>query len=210
VMVALATLGAVGAAAMLAGRGRAVGTSLLSAVVVGVVAEGYGGPFPIAPLAAALTESRLHAYDWLASQETEAAVIELPFSPLSFSPVAVATPPAVGLPATIYQYASLRHGRPLVNGASGFTPAFASALEDEESQLRRPAAIEDALQDLRRLGVRHVVMHRDIYDDQHLASRLAPAIRACTCIVAEQEFGPTLVFELAERVAVLGGPGLAR
>ena len=66
-------------------------------------------------------------------------------------------------------FASIWHGKPLVNGYSGFTPASyvdnaraLGAFPDERSHAR-----------LRELGVTHVVVHLDTYGRRRLALQAA-------------------------------------
>lgn len=89
-------------------------------------------------------------YDWLATRAAGGAVIELPYylhterSHIELDRV----------------YQSVRHWRPIVNGTSGFKPAWMVQL----------GRVLDTFPDwrsfdlLRRLGVRYVVLHRNEYD----------------------------------------------
>jgi hypothetical protein len=60
-----------------------------------------------------------------------------------------------------FHYATLLHGQPTVTGGTDFMPVFARWLHGEGSPFRAPVDAVGALEMLRRLGVRYVLLHRD-------------------------------------------------
>ena len=99
-----------------------------------------------------------------------------------------------------WQYSTLRHLHPIVNGISGYDTPLQILFRDESSVLydaNRPA---DVVRMLRSLGVRYVVVHVDDYNltqlnrDEHGAAlRL---LRESGQVVEERRFLETFAFEL--------------
>lgn len=148
VALALAVLGAAGAALVfrrLSSPRWAV--AMPAAFGLLIFAEGFGGPMHVEGFDARQRQrARLH--QWLEVQPA-GAILELPISGPHLEPFT--------LP---YQYATLLHKRPIVNGYSG----WGSILQNFLSELAVPTAAQDdldALLDaLSRIGVRYVVLHR--------------------------------------------------
>ena len=188
VYLALAVLAAVGVTVLVraASRRRAVAASILLAVAV--AAEGYAGPMPMAPTEALSARGAAAAYEWLRAAPP-GAVLELPPGESSV---------ALTLNNTRYQFFTLQHGHPLVNGFSGYSsPLFYhlrgnSVLADFDSY---PAL----LQALRSLGVRYLVVHSELFDDPALARATVAAIdQEAGQLRATASFDTTSVFWLSE------------
>jgi hypothetical protein len=193
VALALAVLGSAGAAWVLARLRPRV--ALVAAAVVGaaIVADGYGGPLTMVPFDPWQADrSELNA--WVRSGP-DGGVLELPIVPFAFAPVSLA-----------YQYNTLLHRHPVVNGYAGRGSAFQDYLGDFASPFRQRDEVGDALQGLRALNVRFVILHRDV------ASRrpelrwtepdlLAEAIdRAAGMVEEKRQFGEAVAWRLAPPV----------
>lgn len=160
-MVGVAGLAAFGLAVMLArlegagGLSRRRATALAIAAITIVNVEAW-----IAPLDLTRFDGVSPVYQALAAAP-DAVVAEFPFPP----PDHVARNSGAVLAAAY-------HGKPLVNGYSGFTPASYAANADAFAGF--PDA--RALRRLRDLGVTHVVVHLDDYDDGQALQRRLDAV----------------------------------
>jgi hypothetical protein len=103
------------------------------------------------------------AYRWLAASEP-GAVLELPIREWDVTPT------------LIYQYATLFHGHPIVNGYSGYGSALQEFLAgpplDELETFDRTLAM------LRAVGIRYVLVHPGDYADRAAGVEVVRAIRA--------------------------------
>ncbi|MFI5178440.1 MAG: hypothetical protein ACHQO8_07755 [Vicinamibacterales bacterium] len=145
------------------------------AVLVGaaIVAEGWAVPLRLAAFDARGRAGDREAYRWLARQPPGGA-IELPILEWSIAPTLT------------YQYASLSHGHPIVNGYSGYGSPLQEFLGGVASPLRDLDRMEDALELLRAVGVRYVLVHPRDFDDPALGEETAAAIRARPGLATEQ------------------------
>lgn len=172
VLLALSVLAAIGASrlfARLPRRTRAVVVSVLGAAIV---AEGWAAPIVMAPFDAHGRPADRSAYRWLAQQPPGAA-IELPILEWSIAPTLT------------YQYATLSHGHPIVNGYSGYGSPLQEFLGGAASPLNDLDRIGDALDLLRAVGVRYVLVHPRDYADPRLGADTAAAIRARSELASE-------------------------
>ncbi|MBI2834880.1 MAG: discoidin domain-containing protein, partial [Acidobacteria bacterium] len=100
--------------------------------------------------------------------------------------------------ARVYHYGSAVHGQPLVNGSTDFKPAFVRFLEGDASPVRSLADLPQGLRMLSDLGVRHVIVHRQDFENAAFADAIVGRIRSTPDIVtSERRFGETLLFGLA-------------
>ena len=172
VLMALSVLAALGLARMLARltpRARAAAAILVGAAVF---AEGWSGPLRMAPVDARGRPGDRGAYRWLAQQPPGGA-IELPIVEWAIAPTLT------------YQYATLSHGHPIVNGYSGYGSALQEFLGGGASPLNDLDRIDDSLNLLRAVGVRYVLVHPRDYDDPNLGAATAAAIRARPDLASE-------------------------
>ena len=96
-----------------------------------------------------------------------------------------------------YQYRTLEHGHPLVNGFSGYTTALFDFLP--VAPLWNRAVTGQMLEGLRAIGVRYVIVHEALYQDRDLARATLRALRAERAGMAGfYGVGPTHVFDLGE------------
>jgi len=153
VALALAVLGSAGAAWLL-GRLRPRAATA-AAIVLGaaIVLEGYGGRLYTVPFR---HDQRVRGQlnEWIRSGP-RGGVLELPIVGPAFEPFTIA-----------YQYNTLNHGHPIVNGYSGYGYGLQDFLGGPGSPLSEPDALPGMLEGLRGIGVRHVVLHQPIYSDR--------------------------------------------
>ena len=121
------------------------------------------------------------AYRWLA-QQPQGGAIELPILEWSIEPTLT------------YQYATLFHGHPIVNGYSGYGSSLQEFLGGAASPLNDLDRMADALAMLRAVGVRYVLVHPGDYADPSQGAETVRAIRA----------QPTLASEAFRSDAVVG------
>jgi len=183
---ALAVLAGCGASVVLAWIGPNIRLPVLAICLAAVVADGWAAPLPSEPY-----ERRGRPEDWLAARWLrslpQGAVLHLPMTNVNFYELH-------------YQYATLFHGHPLVNGFSGYNTRLQEFLRSETSPLvdfeRFPAAVRM----LRALGVRYLVIHPGDYvlhaQWSHEAARTIDGLRGSGQVVREQTLPPVSVFEL--------------
>ena len=150
---ALSVLGSAGAAWLFARlRPRVAGTA---AFVLGaaIVLEGFGGPMHMAPFR---HDQRVRAQlnAWIRNGPP-GGVVELPIAGPAFEPFTLA-----------YQYNTLLHGHPIVNGYSGYGYGLQDFLGGPGSPLTDPDALPGLLEGLRSIGVRYVVVHQSLFSDR--------------------------------------------
>ena len=150
VALALCVLGSAGAAWILSRLGPRTG--LCAAVVLGaaIVLEGYGGRMYTVPFR---HDQRVRARlnEWIRSGPP-GGVLELPIVGPAFEPFTLA-----------YQYNTLLHGHPIVNGYSGYGYGLQDFLGGPGSPLADPDALPGLLDGLRAIGVRYIVLHQPLY-----------------------------------------------
>ena len=172
VLMALSVLASLGAARLLARLPRRRGALTVVALGLAIVAEGWAAPLTMAPFDPDGRPGDRSAYRWLAQQPPGAA-IELPILEWSIAPTLT------------YQYATLSHGHPIVNGYSGYGSPLQEFLGGPGSPLNDLDRIGDALDLLRAIGVRYVLVHPRDYADAIVGADTAAAIRAQSAVAAE-------------------------
>jgi len=147
VALALGVLGSAGAAWLLSRLGSRTGLAAAAALGAAIVLEGYGGPLPMVRFPHdQLGRARLNA--WIRSGPP-GGVLELPIAGPAFEPF-----------TTAYQYNTLLHGHPIVNGYSGYGYGLQDFLGGPGSPLGDPDALRGVLDGLQAIGVRYVVLHQ--------------------------------------------------
>jgi hypothetical protein len=189
----LAVLAGLGASAVLAGHGRAIRRA---AVAVLCALALWAGRREYEWLAYLPDEdsSSAAAYAWLAERPC-AVMLEMPV----VTHMQAQRPYAGGSVTLRYQLAALRHGHRLVNGSSGFLTPLITLLQGPASPFTTLDTVDDALQVLRRIGTRYVVIHRHEYlpaARHHLDQVQAALARDTTHIEELREFGSTVVATL--------------
>ncbi len=149
VALALAVVGSAGAAWVLARLRPRLAVLATLIVGAGIVLDGYGGPPGMVPFDASQSD-RAGLNAWIASGP-EGGVLELPVVPFAFLPLTLT-----------YQYNTLLHHHPIVNGYTGYGYGFQDYLSDWGSPLIQRDEIGGVLRGLRSINVRYLVLHRDI------------------------------------------------
>jgi hypothetical protein len=161
------------------------------AVMVGLLAfvlfEGTGGAMPLAFLTPHGRPDRA-AYAWV-RDAGEGAVLELPAGDLD-----------VGLHSFQYEYQTLFHRHPIVNGASGYTSALQVFLGGAASPLVEPEYFDDGLRALRQIGIRSVVVHPLAFQDVSVGGSIVDLFsrQIGDQVTSEARFPGVVVYRLAE------------
>jgi len=151
VMLALAVLAAGGTAWIGARLRPRAGASVAFLLAFAIGVEGMGRDRTVRPFDPAQPR-RAQLNAWI-RQGPQAGVLELPAGGLAAAPWMTLR----------YQFSTLLHGRPVVNGYSGYMYDLQSFLEGGASPLRELAMIRPMLTALRRIGVRTLVLHKGDY-----------------------------------------------
>ena len=161
VALALSMLGAAGAAWLLGRLQPRVSMVIAGVLGVAVVLEGYAGPMRTVPFRHdQRARSQLNA--WLKSGPP-GGVLELPIVGPAFEPFTLR-----------YQYNTLLHGHPIVNGYSGYGYGLQDFLGGPGSPLAEPEALPGLLEGLRAIGVRYVVLHLRLFAARPESARRDP------------------------------------
>jgi hypothetical protein len=185
VYLGLAVVAAVGLTTILERVPGRVGAMACVLVSVAVVVEGYASPFRVVPFQANLgQDDDSRAYRWL-STAPPGAVLELP---------AVTDEP---IDTLRYQYRTLHHRHPIVNGYSGYPTRLFLFLTHPDSPLYEVEQFDDLIAALSNLGVRYIVVHEARFDRPELAQATTAALKRHTAQLAGViEFGRTTVYWL--------------
>ncbi|MEO5742371.1 MAG: discoidin domain-containing protein, partial [Vicinamibacterales bacterium] len=188
VLLGISVLAAVGAARLVDAaerRARAAGLAAVFVLGIAIVLEGWAAPIPLAAFDARGREIDRPLYEWLA-EAPPGAVLELPIKAFDIAPTLT------------YQYATLVHRHPLVNGFSGYGSALQSWLGGPTTPLNELVRMDVAADALQALGIQYVIVHRDDYTDRSFADQTIERLRALgPQIAAERRFGRTVAFQLS-------------
>jgi len=184
----LVTLAAAGAARVFDRLPRGVVLSVVIALAAIVAIEGKYpvsvDPFP--PIEQKLDRS---AYEWLRERPAGAA-IELRITQLNdLHPFTL-----------FYQFNTLVHRHPIVNGYTGWPSVLQDFLGGPAAVFEEIDAVPEALEGLRSIGVRYVLLHEWTYPDVAQAARIRSAVRAAGdqlgIVLGERQFDKTTVWSL--------------
>ena len=163
VVLALAVLAAFGVA-ILVNRVRAPHrTFVVGALAALILAEGWAAPIRTASFDAVGEPADRDAYAYLAAAP-HGAVLEMPLG---------LPDPALELK---YQYMTLLHRHPLVNGRSGYESPLFKLLHGNDSVFSEAGRASAVITMLRAIGVRHVVVHVDACSDLDECAAFAQAL----------------------------------
>ena len=176
VNLALAVVAAAGAARLFRGLSTRVRRLAFVAVAGFAVAEGAAVPLPLSAVNGHGRRQDRETYRWLAQSEP-GAVLELPIREWDISPT------------LIYQYATLFHGHPIVNGYSGYGSLLQEFLGGSATPLRELPIIDSTLTMLRAIGIRYVLVHPGDYDDPAFGAATIRAIAESSGQIAEARDG---------------------
>jgi hypothetical protein len=187
VVLALSVLAAYGTVRVLdrvAPRRRSM---VVTGLAIGMVAEGWAAPIRTATFDPLAEPDDRGAYTFLRTSGPEGAVLELPMSLVNEER------------EQRYQYLTLWHGHRTVNGRSGYAPALTQWLySEDESPLADVNRLGVAVEFLRAMGVRYVVIHRGEFEKPAAEAALMREFEGDRRqVVAENGFGHTIVFTLA-------------
>ena len=152
VALALAVLAGAGAAWIGARLGRRFAAATAAVIAVAVGIEGYSGPPRLETFRPA-DRARSDLNAWI-REAPPGGVVELPIAGPELAPFT--------LP---YQYNTLLHGHPVVNGYSGYGFGLQDFLGGPSTPFRELAQLPHAITALRQIGVRVLVMHPSAYKD---------------------------------------------
>jgi hypothetical protein len=189
VYLALAVLAAFGAARLFnLWSGRTRGIAFLS-IALFALAEGAAVPLQLAAVDGRGRAQDRAVYRWLATSDA-GAVLELPIREWDVTPT------------LMYQYATLFHGHPILNGYSGYGSALQEFLGGSGSPLRELTYADGSLAMLRAIGVRYLLVHPGDYDDPAFGAATVRAIKESSGHVAEtRDYGAVVAFRLLPAAA---------
>jgi hypothetical protein len=197
VQVALAVLAAIGytrLADRVSPRVRAIGLVL---VILVVFAEGWTGPIDTPAFGADGLDVERDAYRYLRS---------LPAGPAMEVPTSVEDP----APEFKYQYMTIVHRHPVVNGHSGYVSPLVTWLGGGHSPLREPDRQRDSIDLFRGLGIRYLVVHRGSYVDDAVGDAMLAALGSEGAPVIEKRtFGTVTVAVLTPLESPTAPAGLS-
>ncbi len=188
VILALSVLAAFGLTWWLDWVGRRWRSAAFAAVVIAIVAEGWAAPIPTPAFAPLADHDEREAYEYLRDSPPGAA-LEMPLvienDERNFA----------------YQYLTLVHRHPIVNGHSGYLTPLLVFLGGGHSPFSEPDHLGDALAMLRSLGVRYLVVHLAEFADATSADALMRTVEnQGELVAAQRRFGRTVVVTLAPGV----------
>jgi hypothetical protein len=182
VILALSVLAAQGAVVLFdrAGPGRGWMAILLAVLIV---AESWAVPVRTAFFDPTPNAGDRNAYEFL-RQSAAGPVLELPFA--SDDEARQMT----------YQYLTLVHGHPTINGHSSYDPPLLRLLAGRGQGFGDSNHLGAAIGLVRALGARYVVVHRDRFDSPSVETALIHELEQGQS-VSRNDFGRTSVFTLA-------------
>ena len=170
----LAAFGAIRVIDRLGARSRAARIGVVTVLVALVAAEGWARfAAPAFDFRGAARDREAYAY---LKSLPKGGAIELP------------TEAEQLLREFDYQYMTLVHGHPVVNGHSGYVTPLATWLRGGHSPLRETGRQRDAMAMLRSIGVKYVVVHRSAYEDRSLLAELLTALSDDTQVMTRRNF----------------------
>ena len=162
-------------------------TRMLTVAACGaILLEGCAAPLTLSPYRPGGSPVERSAYRWLREQPP-GAMLELPIAP-----------PDQRHFALDYHAATLLHAHPIVNGGySGYRSPLQEFLSGPPTPLADATYVGPMLGALRSLGVRYVLLHRNLYDNERAAAQMEDAIHAASEHVDQRrEFGPVQAWTL--------------
>jgi hypothetical protein len=189
VLLAIAVLASIGFAGVTARWSPRTRLAVAAATLLFVLFEGTGGAMPLAFLKPHGRPDRA-AYSWIRDADAGAgAVLELPAGELD-----------TGLRTFQYEYQTLVHHHPIVNGASGYNSALQVFLGSAASPIVESDHFDDALRMLREIGVRTVVVHPAAFEDPTTGASIVDLFghSVGNQVTSEARFPGLIVYRLAE------------
>jgi hypothetical protein len=185
-MLGLAVVAGCGASTVLACIPSRLRPIVLVILVILLVADGWAVPLTVERYDGRGRPEDRAVAEWLRGA-SRGAVLHLPLRTYNFQELN-------------YQYATLLHGHPIVNGYSGYNTPLQQFLREPQSPLYDYERFTATVRMLRRFGVRFVVLHRDDYNLTQQANgeftRTVAGLRASGQLVRDERVLDTQVFEL--------------
>jgi hypothetical protein len=164
VALALCVLAGLGAARLLERRRPYASAAFVVAATALLLADTAGGDIPLARIGRRGRLPERSIYERIAAGPP-GAVLELPIGRMDYD-----------YRGFRYAYASLIHGHRLINGWTGYSTPLQQFLGGPASPLREAGELDEALELLRGLGVRYVVIHPADFDDAALARHITASL----------------------------------
>jgi len=171
--------------------------TVIACAMAAIVAEGWAVPLPLQPFTAEGRPEDRAVAAWLRAGAPGAA-LHLPARPSAFQDLD-------------YQYATLQHGLPIVNGYSGYAMPLLEFFRASFSPLSDFDRFPAVVRLLRSIGVRYVLIHPDDYHQDErraMVERTLAGFRGSGQTVREARLLNVNAFELTpwtEPPAALGG-----
>ena len=158
----------------------------IAACLLALVADGFAAPIPVVPYSARGRAEDRAVASWLADR-APGALLHLPPLPAEYQELH-------------YEFMTLTHGHPIVNGFSGYGTPLIAFLGSAASPLYDVDRFAATVRMLRSLGVRYVIVHPGDYDAVARADSVAEhtiaAFRASDQIAKEAGLPGVTAFEL--------------
>lgn len=148
-----------------------------------LLAEYFSLPLPSAPIRTGNDIPPL--YRWLAGEPGDFALVELPIPPPG---------PRAYVSEVMRTYYSCYHWKKLVNGYSGYAPP----LYTEINRRWRKEPLADFVRDMKALGVRYVVLHRDAFSRRKRGKMDAQLAGLSELVMPGMSFGEARVYEVRD------------
>lgn len=182
VFFALAVLAGFGASRLLRDRSPRTRWITLAMLAPFIVVEGFGGPLPVSPFRTRSPRPERSAYAWVREGPPGGAIELPPEGELM----------ADGRSDLYYQFHTVFHGRPIVNGSSRFEPPLTTFFKGAPSPLREIAQLPDVPRMLRSFGVRHVIIRPTDYKNRNFGQATVDMFRSSADVTEHRRFGAGL------------------
>jgi hypothetical protein len=177
-------------------RGHPVTRAAIAGAVALVLLEGIPRSIPM-PSVVELERGNRAAYQWIRDR-AQGPMLELPIGDFEGGVLGH----GYG-----YEYISLVHRQPIMNGRSGYNSAMQKFYGGPASPLAELERFGDSVRALRDLGIRTVTVHRPFFGDPALAASMVEALRSeREQVVEEVRFEGMHIFTLAASSAAERGP----
>jgi hypothetical protein len=182
VMAGLSVLVACGVAWLVERVRRPSRPFAIALCLAAIVADGYAVPIPVVRYSARGRAEDRSIASWLGDRAS-GAVLHLPAVPANYQTLD-------------YQFMTLTHGRPIVNGYSGYTTPLLAFLASPASPISDFERFPATVRMLRALGIRFVFVHPGDYGAPADADQTIRALRASGQIAKEAQLPQVAAFEL--------------
>lgn len=181
---AISVLAGIGASLLVSQVRTQMRPLAIAICLIGIVADAWAVPIRTQSYRGAGRPEDRAVAEWLRDKPA-GVVLHLPMLPVDFRELN-------------YQYATLFHGHPLVNGFSGYNTRLQEFLRNVRSPLSDFDRFPATVRMLRDLGVRYVVLHPNDYNSDQAGEvpRTIEGFRKSGQLIREARLFGTSVFEL--------------